>query len=195
MRTELRELLKRVGVTALYVTHDQEEALTLSDRIAVMDGGRIVEAGTPADLYLRPATRFAAAFLGQAELFAIEGCADAPGGFDVETDVGTLRVVAQGRSAPDATHLMIRPEAIRLHRDAPAGSNAVAARVVRAAFAGRHIAYAVRLDSGRELSVLALPFDAFAVGAKVAVEFPRERLICVGEALGAPVPPPQESAR
>ena len=181
-RLELRLLLKRVGVTALYVTHDQEEALTLSDRIAVMDGGSVVEVGTPTDLYLRPATRFAAAFLGQAELFDIRRCVEVPDGHDVETEVGTLRVRGNGRSAADATHLMIRPEAIRLHVGAAQGRNAVAGRVESATFAGRHIAYVVRLPSGRALSVLAPPFEPIAVGTEVAAELPAERLTCVGDA-------------
>jgi len=181
-RLELRLLLKRVGVTALYVTHDQEEALTLSDRIAVMDGGSVVEVGTPADLYLRPATRFAAAFLGQAELFDIRRCVEVPDGHDVETEVGTLRVRGNGRPAADATHLMIRPEAIRLHVGAAQGRNAVAGRVESATFAGRHIAYVVRLPSGRALSVLAPPFEPIALGTEVAAELPAERLTCVGDA-------------
>jgi iron(III) transport system ATP-binding protein len=182
MRAELRELLKRVGVTALYVTHDQEEALTLSDRIAVMDGGRVVEVGTPEELYLRPATRFAAAFLGQAELFDVRGCVETADGHEVETDIGPVRVQGAARPASRATHLVIRPEAIRLHREPVALGNTRAGRVVAATFAGRHVAYVVRLASGRDLSVVAVPFGRLAVGTDVTVELPPERLICVGEA-------------
>jgi iron(III) transport system ATP-binding protein len=181
MRAELRELLKRIGVTALYVTHDQEEALTLSDRVAVMDAGRIVEIGTPRELYLQPANRFTAAFLGQAELFAIVRCIEVADDWKVETAIGTLQLRAGARPAADAAHLLIRPEAIRLHGNPVDRPNLIAGRVLSATFAGRHIACVVRLPSGRELSVLASPFETITPGADIHVELPPERLICVGD--------------
>ncbi len=181
MRLELRQLQRRIGVTALYVTHDQEEALSLSDRIAVMNGGAIVEVGTPQELYLRPATRFAAAFLGQAELFEVRRRIKVPGGFEADTDIGRIHVSDEGRRAGQATHLMIRPEALRLHRGVSRSPNSFAGRLVNAVFGGRHVAYTIALDSGRELAVLAPPFDSIAVGAVVTVELPPERLVGVGE--------------
>jgi iron(III) transport system ATP-binding protein len=187
MRVELRDLLKRVGVTALYVTHDQEEALSLSDRIAVMSGGRVVELGTPFELYLRPSTRLAAEFLGQADLFAI-GARDA-GGHQVQTELGPMRVDGADPRIVRATHLMVRPEAVRVHRSRPNGPNAFAARVTHVQFAGRHVAYTVRTAAGRTLSAIALPFDAVAVGTDVFVELPVERLVGVGDT-NTPITPP-----
>jgi len=70
MRVELRELQRRLDITSLYVTHDQEEALAISDRVIVMNGGRIEQIGTPEDIYNRPRTRFAADFVGSANLIA-----------------------------------------------------------------------------------------------------------------------------
>jgi iron(III) transport system ATP-binding protein len=196
MRIELRALLKQVGVTALYVTHDQEEALALSDRIAVMDAGRVLEIGTPADLYLRPATRFAATFLGQAEVFEVRGCRAAGDGHDVDTEIGTLRVAGAGQRTAVATHLMIRPEAMRVRAvregerpDAPAAraapvagrDNLLAGVVTAAIFSGRHVAYAVTLAGGRAITVLAPPFDSIAPGTAVSVAVPAERVICVND--------------
>ncbi|MCC6198245.1 MAG: ABC transporter ATP-binding protein [Burkholderiales bacterium] len=175
MRAELRQLLKRVGVTALYVTHDQEEALTLSDRIAVMDGGAVIETGTPSELYLNPATKFAATFLGQTELFAVKSAA----GDVFDTDVGPLRVHAQRRRASAPTHLIIRPEAIRVSREAGDAANTLRGDVVDVRFSGRYVTYRVKLAQGRELMVLAPPFDVLPVGTAVAVDLPPERLVAV----------------
>jgi iron(III) transport system ATP-binding protein len=88
MRVELRDLLKRVGMTAIYVTHDQEEALMLSDRIALMNAGRLVEIGTPRALYLSPSTAFGATFLGAAEIVPVSRC----DGLVAHTDIGPLHL-------------------------------------------------------------------------------------------------------
>jgi iron(III) transport system ATP-binding protein len=177
MRLELRDLLKQVGMTAVYVTHDQEEALMLSDRIALMRAGKIVEIGTPKDLYLRPATLFGATFLGTAEIFQVRR-RDAA---QAHTDLGILQLQAD---APAATHLAIRPEAIRVEAAADArrqAANVFPGLVDKLVFSGRQQQLAVRCDSGRVLNVLTDALRDFHAGQRVELELPACRLISIDE--------------
>jgi ABC-type Fe3+/spermidine/putrescine transport system ATPase subunit len=151
MRQEIRRLQQSVGITALFVTHDQDEASTIADRIAVMNQGRIEQVGTPAGIYNEPASRFVADFIGTANL--IDGVvqaaaagqlvlrADAGGTFPAH---GAARVGARGA-------ITVRPEKIDL---VPAGSeHAHSGRIVRAVRIGGLMDYAVHLDNGPELVV------------------------------------------
>ena len=181
MRLELRELIKTVGLTALYVTHDQEEALMLSDRIALMSSGRILEEGTPQELYLRPRTRFGATFLGAAEIFDVAGIC----GSDIDTPDGPLQLTVE---AGGVAHVAIRPEAIVATQSgcAPGASaspvaNRWSGRLVSAIFSGRQQQLVVELHSGRRVNVLAPPTSAFRVGAPITLEFPAERLMPLAE--------------
>ncbi len=151
MRQEIRRLQQEVGITALFVTHDQDEASTIADRIAVMNQGRLEQAGTPAEIYHQPATRFVADFIGTSNL--IEGrvaSADA-GALLFEADAGG-GFRAQGEAAPGARGaLCIRPEKIDL---VPAGTaEARPATVRRAARIGGLMEYAIALADGQELIV------------------------------------------
>ncbi|HET9608214.1 MAG TPA: spermidine/putrescine ABC transporter ATP-binding protein, partial [Acidimicrobiales bacterium] len=134
MQFELKRIQREVGITFVYVTHDQDEALTMSDRIAVMDAGRVQQIGSPVEIYDRPANVFVAGFIGQANLWPCQVTA---------TDGDTLAVAALGtalRSLPGDTRveagrdasLMVRPERVRVAVEAPdgaAGANAVEATV------------------------------------------------------------------
>ncbi|MEV0617757.1 ABC transporter ATP-binding protein [Nonomuraea sp. NPDC050404] len=144
MRVELRAIQRRIGTTMVFVTHDQEEALALSDRVAVMNGGRIEQLGTPDEVYRRPATRFVAQFIGAANV--LEGTVTA-GGLDLGGGlvVGGLPGLVEGERAVVA----IRPERIRLS-EAGAGT---AGTVGYRAFAGDAWHVEVRLADGRMLSV------------------------------------------
>ncbi|MBI2454958.1 MAG: ABC transporter ATP-binding protein, partial [candidate division NC10 bacterium] len=114
MRDEIRQLQRRLGITSLYVTHDQTEAMSLSDQVVVMQEGRVEQVGPPEAIYRRPATRFVADFIGTANF--VEGVVE------TVTD-GTVTVAALGRrlavpcagaevKPSDAVHLVIRPEAV-----------------------------------------------------------------------------------
>ncbi|MBB4637276.1 ATP-binding cassette domain-containing protein [Longimicrobium terrae] len=161
-RDELRALLKRLGMTAVFVTHDQEEAFALSDRIAVMERGRLQQVGSPEALYAAPVNAFVASFLGRANFLAarvdsVDGdratCAVAPG------VVWRARLAADTpRGAGDAVRLMARPEALTLADvDEP---NALGARVLDRRFAGAATFYRVETEAGPELLVQGGPHAA-----------------------------------
>jgi ABC-type Fe3+/spermidine/putrescine transport system ATPase subunit len=148
-RDELRALLKRLGMTAVFVTHDQEEAFALSDRVAVLEAGRLRQLGTPEELYAAPATPFVASFLGRANFFEAAVVESGPGG--VLCRVGSAAVWS-GRAAAGApgragapARLMLRPEALRFAAD---GEDALPGRVADRRFAGAATFYRVELEGG-----------------------------------------------
>ena len=108
MRGELREIFRARGLTAVYVTHDRREALSMADRIAVLHEGRLEQIGTPHELYTRPASHFVAAFLGETNFLA--GTVAAPG--QVKTALGVFAVPTGERAAGSSVELMLRPELI-----------------------------------------------------------------------------------
>jgi iron(III) transport system ATP-binding protein len=174
MRTELKDLQRRIGTTSIYVTHDQEEALSLSDRIAVMRDGVLADLGTPEELYLRPRDAFTAAFIGRTRCLPARVLARDATGALVETTFGTVRCAT---AAPDgAVQLMVRPEHILLGPPGPAAPNRFAGTVEAARFAGRTVAYAVRVGD-TVLEVLALSVALRAPGEAVSVDFPPERCV------------------
>src|SRR5262249_30950476 len=159
MRAEIRALQRTLGVATIFVTHDQDEALTMADEIVVMAGGRVVQIGTPTELYDRPATRFVAHFVGESNLEARRVEATL-GGDSWRVDVGGLQVVATGGPAwrpGDTVTVVVRPERIRLSGSLPARSepaaNAVSGRVEECIFHGTFRRYRVRLANGRLWSV------------------------------------------
>jgi putrescine transport system ATP-binding protein len=159
---ELLNIQQRLGVTFIVVTHDQEEAMTLGTRLGVMNQGRIVQVGTPSDIYESPATRFVADFIGSVNLFEGEVYANGAEGLCIRSaGLGcTVRAARAGGSARGATvWTAIRPEKIQIARapaaDAAAapGENQVAGTVSEIAYMGDMSIYLVRLDSGSMLRV------------------------------------------
>jgi spermidine/putrescine transport system ATP-binding protein len=147
MQVELKELQERVGITFIYVTHDQEEALTMSDRIAVMDGGELLQVGSPQEIYDRPRTRFVADFIGDTNL--LPGTAQDAGHVRLG-DGAILRVPNSLPAGTDVT-IAIRPEQIGLRRpDVPQDPalDVVYGRVRHATFLGNAILYEVQSDGG-----------------------------------------------
>jgi spermidine/putrescine transport system ATP-binding protein len=140
MQFELKRIQREVGITFVYVTHDQEEALTMSDRIAVMNAGNVDQIGTPTDIYDRPSTVFVASFIGQANLWAGKQTGRANRDF-VEVEVlGTTLKARPGDTTIEPggqATLMVRPERVRVSMDAPTGEVAtVRAKVSDLTFQG-----------------------------------------------------------
>jgi iron(III) transport system ATP-binding protein len=147
MREQIRALQKRIGITTVYVTHDQEEAMAISDRIAVMERGVVVQDGTAFDLYYRPKTEFVARFIGRTNLLAARVVSAA------EVEVEGLRIaLATGRPVGDMLQLVVRPEMIDI-APAPSG-DAASARITQRTFLGEKTDYLVTLG-GTTLQVSA----------------------------------------
>jgi spermidine/putrescine ABC transporter ATP-binding subunit len=149
MQVELKLIQRTVGITTIFVTHDQEEALTLSDRIAILSDGRLVQVGPPAEVYERPATRFAAEFLGEANLFA--GRVD---GGALRTPSGLAIASALPLASGEAL-IAVRPEKIQLADPAARtadGANRIEGRILRSIYSGSSIAYRIEVP-GQELTV------------------------------------------
>jgi ABC-type Fe3+/spermidine/putrescine transport system ATPase subunit len=172
MRVELRELQQRLGIAAIFVTHDQDEAFEMSDRVVLLNRGRVEQVGTPEELYDEPATRFAAEFIGETNL--IEGVVAAAGATaTVHTAAGARFTVfspGHGFRDGDPVYVMIRPERIELVPERPAGGVGLAATVVKRVFAGDVIAFELRTDDGLVLRCSKPSVDqyrALAPGAAV----------------------------
>jgi len=156
LRREVELILRDAEATALLVTHDQEEALSLADRVAVMREGRIVQVGPPEDVYVRPASRWAAQFVGEVNVLA--GVAHGSG---VETELGTfdLRAPASG-----TVHVAVRPEQLELRADHDGN-----AEVVAREFRGHDVLYRLRHEGGRVVLVQLPSLELHEVGARVFV--------------------------
>lgn len=121
MQIELKRLQKRLGITFIYVTHDQEEALTMSDRIAVMNEGVIEQLATPTEIYESPCTKFVAGFIGESNIFDGKVIGNSHGILDVETPAGKMRVKGNGFEVGEDLHLSIRPENLKMSRTSMEG--------------------------------------------------------------------------
>jgi iron(III) transport system ATP-binding protein len=167
-RTELRALLKRLGMTAVFVTHDQEEAFALSDRIAVMERGHLRQLATPEELYAAPATPFVAAFLGRANFLPATIVGEAPGGLACRLEAGPTWTARPsggvGTAAGTEVRLMVRPEGLALTDSA----DSLAGTVTDRRFAGAQTFYSLSTEGGTELVVQGTSGDA-GVGDTVRV--------------------------
>lgn len=199
MRAELREIQRRLGLTTLYVTHDQGEALSMSNRVAVMNGGRIEQEGTPRDIYQRPTTRFVADFVGRANFIDAVVVETEPGGLAHLSALGSTICVRcpQGVKHGDAVALSIRPENLRLHLSADADRpNLLEGVVRRAEFLGDFVELLVEVG-GSLLSVKQAPVDAPRSGQTIYLEFNQETCtvlsddhgVAVGNDVSAPEAP------
>ncbi|MER7678088.1 ABC transporter ATP-binding protein [Streptomyces sp. NPDC096934] len=171
LREEIRRLQQELGITTLFVTHDQEEALSMADRVAVMRSGRLEQCAAPAELYGRPATAFVAEFVGTMSRI--------PGRLDATTvEVLGQRLPVDG-DAPDAREVdvLVRPEAVRVQAD-----DAGDARLVASAFLGAATRVTVRLADGTEVKADLPTHEAAALGPgePVTVRLP-ERPVLVAE--------------
>ncbi|MDA0799888.1 MAG: ABC transporter ATP-binding protein [Chloroflexi bacterium] len=186
MRQELRELQERVDVTMIYVTHDQVEALSLSDRIAIMNSGNVEQIGTPQEVYLNPATAFAQDFLGQT--IGVLGTMEDDGVVSVKGDSesrlkGTVADASLRKG--DAVLVAIRPERMLAHSQMPTGvANVVRAKVMEATFVGDHYEY--KAEIGDEIRMISLPSTTvYGEGDNLFLEFPESAVVVWGAAAQA----------
>ncbi|MGH3115763.1 MAG: ABC transporter ATP-binding protein [Nocardioidaceae bacterium] len=179
LRAELTALQKEVGITFVFVTHDQEEALEMSNRLAVMDGGRIMQLGTPEEVYQEPTTEFVADFLGVANLFDIE-CLTG-NGVSRSVRFGEFTLEAQAPADHDSGpgRAVIRPECVELAEAGLTGANRVPGMVDRTVFLGSTTQVMVRLPQGAVVQSLVTTNamrDHLATGQPVTVHLPSESL-------------------
>jgi iron(III) transport system ATP-binding protein len=171
MRVELRELQRRLDITSVYVTHDQEEALAISDRVIVMNHGRIEQIGSPEVIYNRPESIFVADFVGAANL--IRGQAK-PGSSSFETVGGLILETAKPATGTETT-LALRSAYITLQRD-DSGANIARGTIHRRMFHGDFIQYVVDWPAG-QLIVRRPPTEMIEEGAGVTISFAPEHCI------------------
>ena len=185
LQVELKRIQVEVGITFVYVTHDQEEALTMSDRIAVMNGGRIEQLGTPEELYERPTTRFVADFIGSTNL--LRGRIEADGRLRLSSGE-IARVAHDGMANGTEIEISVRPESITL---VPVGAQeAIRAKVEQAGYLGTTISYQLRTAGGLTLTVLSPKTGPrLPVGSDVAVQWSPSEALVLG---GGPVRPEEE---
>ncbi len=170
MRTEIRRIQRSLGITSVYVTHDQIEAMTLSDKVVVMNGGRIEQVGSPVEVYRRPQTRFVADFIGRANFVAGTVRGRENGALVVEAFGQPLKLAAQeAHPAGAAVTLIVRPEMIQVRKD----TGTYQGIVRRAAYLGDAIDYDVEV-AGQLLTASEtnpLQMEVYPEGASVGVSF------------------------
>jgi spermidine/putrescine transport system ATP-binding protein len=188
LQIELKSLQQEVGITFLYVTHDQEEALTMSDRLAVMNGGRVEQVGAPQDVYEDPETLFVADFLGVSNLMearvvsaGASACRVTVDGYELETRGTELNVTGEAK-------IVIRPERIELEEHgAPSGQNRLPGMVERLVYVGSAVQVIVRAATGESLQALVQNTGkgiAFEQGTPVQLHLPQDALRVLPSGIG-----------
>jgi spermidine/putrescine ABC transporter ATP-binding subunit len=171
MQLELKQLQQQLGVTLIFVTHDQEEAMTVSDRIAVMNAGKIDQIGSPIEIYNRPRTRFVSDFIGEINLF---------GGVwqDGRFVSNGMALPAQGPVSSGARTIAIRPECVRLTE----GGGTLTGRVRIRTFVSGQMVYRIVLEEGRELTVKEAYSDrTWPIGASVGVSWDPKDVVILND--------------
>jgi spermidine/putrescine ABC transporter ATP-binding subunit len=172
MQVELRQLQQSLKITTIFVTHDQEEALTLSDRIAVMDKGAICQIGQPEQVYERPSTLFVSNFLGQSNAFpgrlaALEG---QTGKVETESGLHLITTWTRNKQVGEAVILVVRPEKVKLAAQPPQGANHLQVSIVHRVYLGTSTTYLMQPEKGATLLAFVQNEQsqpAYEVGQKV----------------------------
>lgn len=185
MRFEIRELQRKMGITSIYVTHDQTEAMVISDVVCVMNNGRIVQVGAPMEIYNKPNCRFVAEFIGSTNLLK---CTIIRGGRGiVQAELGDGRPMlchsSADRAKSDEAFVSIRPESIKLCRSRPKTSdnvNIFEARIEQLVFLGNLVEYKVHV-SENEFLVQSFSSEVYPEGEKVFMEIPAKDCMVLEE--------------
>jgi spermidine/putrescine transport system ATP-binding protein len=197
LRLELKALQEEVGITFVFVTHDQEEALSMSDRVAVMNAGRIEQIGTPAEVYEDPATIFVADFLGVSNLTDAESISS--GGRDCTVRIGefTLRAGCGDVTARGAVKIIARPERVELlPMDSGESANSLPGLVERTIYVGANVQVIVRLATGQTIQAQITNTGAatqYRQGTPVRVHVPPDALRVLAARAGESVAEPDEA--
>ena len=188
MRGELRDLQRQFGMTTIYVTHDQTEALAMSNRIALMDHGQIVQEGRPRELYQKPANQFAASFVGNTNLLDAEVVERSADHWLVRTAAGCLKVACPDGVRPGETvTLCVRPENITIHSELPASGNVLAGEVETFMFLGELAECWVKVG-GNRLRTRQHPNVGFIRGQAVHVQIPYDACTVISDEHGVAAP-------
>jgi spermidine/putrescine transport system ATP-binding protein len=188
LQIELKALQQEVGITFLYVTHDQEEALTMSDRLAVMNAGHVEQVGAPQDVYEDPETLFVADFLGVSNLMEARVVSATPSACKVAVDGYELETRGTEQEVTGAAKIVIRPERIELEEHgAPSGQNRLPGMVERIVYVGSAVQVIVHAASGETLQALiqnkgaGLPFEQ---GTPVQLHLPVDAIRVLPSGIG-----------
>ena len=168
VRDDIRELQQKLNLTVAYVTHDQGEALAVSDRIIVMSNARIAQSGTPRDLYESPASAFVADFIGDANLIDVQVTPIDDARAEVRVGNVMLNLPRRGVSAGPAK-IAVRPTSLRLSR--MASGPAIPGKILKAAYLGGHMEYTVTTDAGERFVIDENVRTPFTAGSDVAIAF------------------------
>jgi ABC-type Fe3+/spermidine/putrescine transport system ATPase subunit len=179
IRYEMRRMAKDLNLTAIHVTHDQSEAMSISDRIAVMKKGKIVQVGTPQELYMNPSSLFVAHFIGESNF--LEGSIADLNGTDLEIELrggAKVQAVGKGVSKGERAVLVIRPEIFVVERESSKKRNLIRGKVEKITFEGTFVRYVIRLESQDSVVVIkpSLTEKWFDVGATIALSFTPEKV-------------------
>ncbi len=183
MRIEIKELQNRLGFTAVYVTHDQTEAMAIADRIAIISGGVLQQIGSPRDIYDRPANAFVAGFMGTTNLIGGEVVANGADTVTVTIDGGQTLVAPSDPALKvgERVKVSVRPEAVGIRRagEGAQRTNSWPARVTLATFLGDQVVYVAEMGPHR-IQIHTRPDQIFEIGANVVLEAAVERCVVLG---------------
>jgi len=184
MRFELKRMQRELGLTTIYVTHDQSEALALSHEIAVMNSGRIAQVGSPRDIYERPRNKFVADFVGLTNFIdaTVEGPDEGDNHYRVTSGIGSLKVTSYDKfDKGDAALISVRPEDIQVHEnERPQGDNVLEGTVSFKVFLGEYMDFQIKVGN-REVLARVHPSLKAPVGAKVYLRLNPEKCICIAD--------------
>jgi iron(III) transport system ATP-binding protein len=179
MREEIRELQQRLGLTVVYVTHDQQEAMAVSDRIIVMNAGRIEQQGKPRELYEQPATPFLARFMGDS--CPARGVVRRLDPGHVRVRLGDVEIdIADSVAAEGEATIAIRPEAITVE-PAPGRGGSLAGTIAKASYLGTHMEYSIDTAAGSLFATCPRVERPLGVGTAVALSLAAHGVIIVGD--------------
>ena len=188
MRVELKKLQEKVGITTLYVTHDQEEALTMADRIVVMHDGNILQVGSPKDVYNGPSSPFVAGFLGETSSFngKVRTRSDGTREVVVDKDMIVKPSAANSLNEGDTAFVSIRPERIQLSKEKQTQEvNCTSGVIDFVSYLGSHVVYFINILNGEALlkASEAIPAGkaSFEAGDRVQAYWQEENVVCISE--------------